>query len=140
MELTLLRTKLRDELTTGQLYIDSVFFCFTLEDKVREVAGQAVDKWKVFGETAIPYGIYTITFEHSPRFGPQTLTINKVPGFTGVRIHSGNTASDTEGCIIVGYRINDRGIIVPGTSRPALRDLKTRVSLPCSLRVVPHAF
>ncbi len=139
MELTLLRTRLRDKLTTGQLYIDGVLFCFTLEDKVREVAGQPVEKWKIFGETAIPYGVYSLTFETSKKFGPQTLTVNKVPGFVGVRIHSGNTESDTEGCIIVGYRINSNGIIIPGTSRPALADLKSRISLPCSLRILPSS-
>lgn len=136
MELTLLRTRLRDNCTTGQLYIDGELFCFTLEDKVREVAGQPVEKWKVYGETAIPTGVYEVTFENSPKFGPDTLTINKVPGFTGVRIHSGNTPDDTEGCVIVGYRVNSKGIIIPGTSRPALRDLKKKVVVPCQIRIL----
>lgn len=136
MELIVQRTKLQEGWTTGQLYIDGIFFCFTLEDKVREVAGQSVEKWKVKGETAIPTGLYDVTFETSPRFGPQTLTINKVPGFSDIRIHTGNTAADTEGCLIVGYRINSHGIIVPGTTKPALAELKRRVTIPCRLRVL----
>jgi hypothetical protein len=78
----------------------------------------------VDGKTAIPRGIYKVVFQNSPKFGPDTLTLLKVPGFTHIRIHSGNTHEDTEGCIIIGYRITRDGIIVPGTTRPALRDLK----------------
>ena len=136
MELTLLRNKLRPGLTNGQLYIDGEYFCFTLEDTVREQKGVPVEKWKVWGESAIPYGVYDITLENSPRFGPDTLTINKVPGFTGVRIHSGNTPGDTDGCIIVGYKLNANGIIVPGTTRTCLSDLKKAVVLPCKLRIL----
>src|SRR5260221_304793 len=127
MDLILKRTRLRDTITTGQLYIDGVYFCFTLEDKVREQIGIPVQKWKVFGETAIPYGVYKIILEDSPKFGPETLTINKVDGFTGVRMHAGNTQFDTDGCIIVGYRVRDDGIIVPGTTKPAVADLKKLV-------------
>ena len=136
MELIVQRTRLTEEYTTSQLYIDGNYFCFTLEDKVREVPGQPVDKWKVPGGTAIPTGFYGVTFENSPRFGPQTLTINKVPGFTGVRIHTGNTAADTEGCLIVGYRVNSSGVIVPGTTKPALLDLKKAIVLPCTIRIL----
>ena len=124
MKLRLLRNRFKEEYATGQLYLGEDFFCFTLEDKVREKDGVPVEKWKIGGVTAIPRGIYKVVFQNSPKFGPDTLTLLKVPGFTGIRIHSGNTHEDTEGCIIVGYRINSRGIIVPGTTRPALRDLK----------------
>lgn len=135
MELTLLRTRLKDEYTAGQLYIDGEYFCFTLEDKVREENGVPVEKWKVKGETAIPQGVYNVVFEDSPRFGPQTLTLLKVPGFSAIRIHSGNTHRDTEGCILVGFRINSAGVIVPGTTRPALAELKKKVTMPCTIRI-----
>jgi hypothetical protein len=134
MKLKLLRTKLRDNLTNGQLYINDEFFCFTLEDKVREPLqngaggdGVPVEKWKIKGETAIPRGIYEVVLEDSPRFGPDTITLRNVPGFTKIRVHSGNSPDDTEGCIIVGFRLNDNGIIVPGTTRPAVRELKARI-------------
>jgi hypothetical protein len=124
VKLRLLRNRFKENYTTGQLYLGEDYFCFTLEDCVREKEGVAVEKWKVYGQTAIPRGIYKVVFQNSPKFGPDTLTLLKVPGFTHIRIHSGNTHEDTEGCIIVGYRITRDGVIVPGTTRPALRDLK----------------
>ena len=135
MELTLLRTKLREELTNGQLYIDGNFFCFTLEDKVREVVGKPVSDWKVQNATAIPVGVYDMVLENSPRFGIATLTLKDVPGFTKIRIHSGNSPTDTEGCIIVGYRLSATGIIIPGTTRTCLADLKKLVTMPCIIRI-----
>lgn len=128
MKLKLLRTKLTDDYTTGQLYINDEFFCFTLEDKVREEDGVAVEKWKVEHQTAIPRGIYDVSLDLSPKFGPDTIFVHKVPGFTGVRVHSGNTHEHTSGCIIVGYRVVN-GVIVPGTTKPALRDLKRNIRL-----------
>lgn len=79
--------------------------CYTLEDAIREIAGVPVEQWKVAGETAIPAGRYRLTFEDSPRFGPDTLTVNDVPGFTGIRIHAGNDDADTHGCLLVGSAI-----------------------------------
>ena len=133
MKLLLLRTRFHDGWCGGQLYINDDYFCFSLEDQVREpenrLGGErvAVEKWKVYGETAIPRGIYNVVFANSPKFGPDTISLLKVEGFEGIRIHAGNSAKDTEGCIIVGYRITSNGIIVPGTTRPALRDLKLRL-------------
>jgi hypothetical protein len=93
--------------------------CYTLEDEVREIPGQPVAAWKIKGATAIPAGRYLLTLEHSPRFGPDTLTLRDVPGFTGVRMHAGNTEHDTEGCPLLGMAIGPAGI-VGGTSRPAV--------------------
>jgi hypothetical protein len=80
----------------------------------------------VRGATAIPAGEYRVTLEHSPRFGPDTLTICNVPGFTGVRIHGGNTHEHTEGCPLLGLRVTDT-TIVGGTSAPAVALVKARV-------------
>lgn len=94
---------------------------------MREVPGKKVEDWKVAGETAIPTGIYDVTLEDSPRFGPETITIHKVPGFSYIRIHSGNTAKDTEGCPIVGFRLTKENLIAYGTTKPAVSELKTRI-------------
>ncbi len=124
MELLLLRNRKYPTHTIGQMYVDGTYFCFVLEDVVREVPNQPVEKWKVQNETAIPQGKYKAGLEDSRRFGPDTLTVFNVPGFLGVRMHSGNTDKDTEGCLILGYKITDTGLIVPGTTKPAVLDLK----------------
>ena len=127
MELILKRMRFKDKYTTGQLYVDGTFFCFTLEDKVREELGVPVEKWKIHGETAIPMGLYRVTLENSPKFGLDTMTINQVPGFSKIRIHAGNTHEDTEGCVIVGYKIREDGVIVPGTTKTCVLNLKTQI-------------
>lgn len=83
------------EYTIGKLYIDGAYFCDTLEDTVR--AGE-----KVYGKTAIPAGTYKVKMTWSPRFKRYLPELLNVPNFSGVRIHSGNTATDTEGCLLLG--------------------------------------
>lgn len=119
MKLYLIRRPSVGGATIGELTMEGHRLCYTLEDEIRERAGEPVANWKIHGRTAIPAGEYIVTLEHSPRFGPDTLTINNVPGFSGVRIHAGNTADDTEGCPLLGLRVTSASI-VPGTSRPAL--------------------
>lgn len=75
---------------------------WTLEDQVREVPGADVPAWKIKSETAIPVGEYRIAITYSPKFKRRMPILLDVPGFEGIRIHSGNTATDTEGCILVG--------------------------------------
>lgn len=113
--------------TIGQLYVDGNLLCFTLEDVVREVAGQPVEKWKIKHETAIPVGTYEVELVNSPKFGPDTPSLVNVPGYSEVRIHSGNTDYDTDGCLILGYKLNDNGTIKFGTTRPAVNDLKEQI-------------
>jgi hypothetical protein len=96
MELTLVREPTCEGFTRGELFIDGVPECFTLEDQVRDV--------KIPGETAIPAGRYRVVLTKSPRFKKVLPELLEVPGYTGVRIHAGNTAEDTEGCILVGQR------------------------------------
>ena len=102
MKLTLERVKLGDDFTVGKLSADGKFVCYTLEDKVREEIGVPVEQWKVMGQTAIPKGTYPVTITMSNRFKTQLPLLGSVPGFSGVRIHTGNSAKDTEGCILVG--------------------------------------
>jgi hypothetical protein len=111
MQLTLKRRPSSIDSTIGELFIDGVFECFTLEDLVREVPGRPVSEWKVARETAIPAGTYAVIITDSMRFKRQLPLLVNVPGFSGVRIHSGNTAEDTEGCILVGSQVNGDAII-----------------------------
>ena len=91
-----------DICTISDLYIDGVKVCYSLEDVVREVKGKPVAEWKVQNETAIPCGTYKVIVDYSNHFKKNLPHILNVPGYEGVRIHSGNTAADTEGCIILG--------------------------------------
>jgi hypothetical protein len=102
MELDLYRDPTVNETTFGDLYVNQSYECLTLEDAIREIIGVPVEQWKVQNDTAIPSGTYLITIEDSKRFGPETITINNVPGFTSIRMHGGTDIKDTEGCIIVG--------------------------------------
>lgn len=96
MKLTLKRIFKGETYTIGSLYVDGVKFCDTLEDKVRP------DGVKVYGETAIPSGSYKCVITYSQRFKRKLPLLLNVPMFEGIRIHAGNTAVDTHGCILVG--------------------------------------
>lgn len=96
MELTLNRIFLGSSATIGELLINDKHLCDTLEDRVRP------EGEKVYGKTAIPEGKYEIELTHSPRFKKILPEILNVPNFSGIRIHTGNSSKDTEGCIIVG--------------------------------------
>lgn len=90
--------------TLGKLYIDGQYQCETLEDVVRAPGV------KIHGQTAIPAGEYRVLVTMSQRFKRLLPLLLDVPGFEGVRIHTGNTDSDTEGCILVG-RGRERNIV-----------------------------
>ncbi len=124
MKLTLQRDEAQENRTFGRMLAeDGHRLCYVLEDAVREVAGKPVDDWKIHGKTAIPAGEYRVSLENSPRFGPDTLTVHDVPGFSGVRMHAGNTEADTEGCPLLGMEVTPTGIM-GGTSRPAVALIK----------------
>jgi len=100
--LTLTRRWKTDDATMGDLYHGVDKICYTLEDKYREISGNSVVEWKVPGRTAIPVGRYPLIVNYSNRFKRLMPLLVGVPGFDGVRIHSGNTHEDTEGCLLVG--------------------------------------
>lgn len=96
MKIKLKRTFKGAEYTIGKLYLNDKYFCDTLEDVVRP------EGRKIAGKTAIPTGEYKVVLTESKRFKKLLPLLINVPNFTGVRIHSGNTHHDTEGCILVG--------------------------------------
>ncbi|HEV7425425.1 MAG TPA: DUF5675 family protein [Thermoanaerobaculia bacterium] len=116
MDMQVTRQTFTDESTIGELTIDGVHQCFTLEDKVREQ--------KVFGETAIPAGRYEVVVNFSNHFQKMLPELVAVPNFEGVRIHSGNTAKDTEGCILVGVT---KGTNVVSNSKDAFNVLFAKI-------------
>jgi Family of unknown function (DUF5675) len=102
MTLRLVREPSRGGATLSVWFVDGHFECFGIEDQIREEAGEPVAAWKVRGQTAIPAGRYRVTVTDSARFGRRLPLLVDVPGFTGVRIHPGNTIADTEGCLLPG--------------------------------------
>lgn len=119
MKLRLVRSQSLAHCTLGTLYVDDSEQCYTCEDVVRETEAPVKD-WKIPGETAIPRGTYEVIINHSQRFGRDLPLLLNVPGFVGVRIHPGNTAEDTEGCILVGERIGGEAVL---ESRKAFTEL-----------------
>jgi hypothetical protein len=126
MNLLLERTPSGATCTIGDLYIDGDWFCFILEDVVREVEGQPVESWKVKGATAIPAGTYRVQITYSNRFKRDLPLLVGVPGFEGIRIHPGNTDADTEGCLLPGLALGLGGESI-SRSREAFDALFTKL-------------
>jgi hypothetical protein len=114
MKLKLIRKIFTEEYTLGELYINDVFFCSILEDKDRGLDQSMkiaeILKTKVKSKTAIPYGTYTIDITYSNRFKTNLPILLNVPGYSGIRIHTGNTHHDTDGCLLPGVYAKDRVI------------------------------
>lgn len=96
MKIVSRRFEYGENYTISRLYVNDVYECFVLEDKVR-APGVKVD-----GETAIPAGTYEVIIDWSEHFQSMKPHILNVPMFEGIRIHSGNNDKDTEGCLLLG--------------------------------------
>lgn len=118
MKLELERIQTDPGVTIGSLRVDGDWAAWTCEDPVRP-AGV-----KVHGQTAIPAGTYKVVITESARFKRPLPLLLDVPMFEGIRIHPGNTAADTEGCILVGM---DRLGSSVGRSRLAFDALFTQI-------------
>ena len=107
MEIKLHRKYRGTNYCIGKLYINNEYFSDVLEDPDRGLQDtmsiQEIQQLKVKGNTCIPYGTYDITITYSPKFKKRLPLINNVKGFEGIRIHSGNTSKDTEGCLLLGF-------------------------------------
>lgn len=98
MKLKLIRKYCNETYTIGKLYIDGVYYCNTLEDTVRDLTKEN----KVYAQTAIPSGVYKVVVTMSNKFKRLLPLLLNVPYFEGIRIHRGNTANDSAGCILLG--------------------------------------
>lgn len=137
MELILKRIAKRKTYTIGRLYIrqqvmdeylpgyEDHYFCDTLEPTWRDYEHGA---YKVKGRSAIPEGRYAVVISYSPKFKQWLPILLGGPEFNrkwqGIRIHAGNTAKDTEGCILVGQN-REVGKVLD--SRKWLYELKQKI-------------
>lgn len=118
MRITQKRYKFGEDFTLSKVYLDGVPFAgcpYILEDAVREIPGIPVEQWKIPKETAIPAGRYVMKKTWSGRWSKHMWEITGVPGFTGIRPHSGNTSHDTEGCPICGKERDEKHGEVSGS-------------------------
>ena len=116
MEIKVIRDILTENSTTGKLLIDDEFWCYTLEDKTRDR--------KVYGQTCIPKGRYQVDMIYWDEKKGYYPHLCKVPGYTGILIHKGNTKNDTLGCILVGM---NRGEDRISNCAPAFTPLRQQI-------------
>lgn len=115
--------------TFGKLYIDDVFFCYTLEDTLR------ANNVKVKSHTCIPAETvgYEVGFRYSPGFkrdmvimynqsDKETIRKGNVE-FKYVYFHGGNTHENTDGCILVAANISIKDNKIWGTKEKELKDI-----------------
>ena len=126
MELILTRIAKRRGYTIGRLailkeeseeyrtYQTKEYFCDTLEPTVlelkttvpKETVLRSPTKLASLKPVAIPEGRYAVVITWSPKFKMWLPLLLGGPDFNrlwqGIRIHAGNTANDTQGCILVG--------------------------------------
>jgi len=130
MKLKVVRETKNDLSTIGSLFINDVFFCYTLEDKDRGLKQSDsllfIQAKKIFGLTAIPSGFYKLTVNQSPKFKRMLPRILEIKGFDGVLLHRGNTADHSLGCILIGYKKGHNSIF---ESTKAETDLVNRLLL-----------
>ena len=128
MELKLKRLYKKSDYTIGKLYVDGEYFCDTVEDTDRglsqDMKNSTIDAKKIYGKTAIPTGRYSVVLSYSNKFKKTLPLLKDVLGFGGIRIHSGNTAEDSLGCIIVGENKIKGGVI---NSRQTMEKLMYRL-------------
>lgn len=132
MELVLTRTTRTANTTIGSLTHQGRHICFILEDFDRGLHSgmelRHISRIKVYGKTCIPTGRYRVVLTYSPRFKTNMPLLQQVPGYSGIRIHPGNTAANTEGCLL------------PGTSTGRDRVNQSRIAYNALLQLMQTAW
>jgi hypothetical protein len=106
MEIKVKRKEFTEESTISEVFVDGKFECYCIEDKDRglldSMSETEVKSKKIYAKTAIPKGRYNVVISFSNRFKKYLPEILNVKGYLGIRIHPGNTAADSEGCLLPG--------------------------------------
>lgn len=120
LEVAIHRTTFTDTFTLGQMTVDGMHFGYTCEDVDRHLESGGV---KIPKQTAIPRGRYRLTATYSDRFKKLMLLIENVKGFSGIRIHGGNTHANTDGCPLLGRVPTSDGVANCGERNATLLDM-----------------
>lgn len=144
IKLSLVRAYPKQDYTVGLLYVDGKYFSATMEDPDRGLLQtmplEEIRKIKIPGKTAVPRGTYRVSLTVSAKFKNRTWAkpygglvplLEDVPGYTGIRIHPGNTAGDSAGCILPGQNLKP-GMVLNSTA--TYRKLMDEVLYPAHLR------
>lgn len=115
--LTLIRDLRTENAVMGRLYFCGKMICYTLENTSK----------------LIPCGLYSVQNSISPKFKrelPLIYNSTTVKASRGIRIHRGNTAKDSQGCVLVGM---DQHGTAPNTSPLLLEsaNAETMVTMLC---------
>jgi hypothetical protein len=108
-KISIIRVKSGFNSTLSHLYIDGIFMCYLLEDRIAKV--------KVAGQTCIPEGEYHLSINTTagmnkryinrfPKLHEGMIQITGIKGFDLVFIHIGNYYSETRGCPLTGHYWN----------------------------------
>jgi hypothetical protein len=134
LEIVSLRDPSVGDSTAAYVEVDGQFLCHSIEDPVREpkegrpsgdwaALERWVRSWKVPGETAVPWCRTPVIIDMSARFKKRMIHLTRVPGFEGVRAHSGLTPKHSEGCVLLGdelYKTPAGWRVKDGESKPAV--------------------
>ncbi|GAB3937306.1 hypothetical protein GCM10028804_59060 [Larkinella terrae] len=128
MEITVQRKRFTPKSTISDVSFDGNFAGHILEDTDRGLSQamplSEIQERKVHGKTAIPTGRYEVAISYSNRFGKMLPLLLNIPGFSGIRIHPGNLATDTEGCLLPGLSFGENKVL---DSRAAFANWMLRI-------------
>lgn len=110
MYLRLIRNQDNRQSVTGELFVITDF-PMNLEGELLKNGlrrGYKICDTLENADYLIPELLYTLHVTRSPKFGRLLPIIDRVPGRSGIRMHAGNSAEDSKGCILVGKRQNEK--------------------------------
>ena len=113
--LTIVRDIRANEAILGRLYHNGGLVCYTLENAAK----------------AIPCGVYKVQNSKSPKFKRELplISSDKVSEGRGIRIHVGNTAASSSGCVLVGMTREVH--ILGGSKLKESKNAETMVTMLC---------